>query len=170
MLNIVADRISKSIQDHLPSDENEQTKGNVAKRPPVFEGVHHQEKLHNEVYREAYGVDNVQDDEQCNGVRRAKAAPRFKGEDRDQEGYGEHDRRGRPKKPNRQSSAILIELESDEPVDEKTCTQRRGQAVLDRDEPGKRAASRRDDACVNDQRANGESHVDVKERDDLLPT
>lgn len=42
MLHAIADGVTKCVEEHLTTDEDHETKRDVAERPAVLEGVHYQ--------------------------------------------------------------------------------------------------------------------------------
>ena len=68
MLDFITDGVAESIKKDLTDDENNDSKGNVAQRPAVFEGIHNKQKLHDQVYRYANGVQDVEDHKQANSI------------------------------------------------------------------------------------------------------
>ena len=130
MLRAVADGIAKDVKDDLANDEEKDTKGDIAQRPSVIECTKNEQDLTRRIYEETYGVHNVRDDEDANGVLRVHSSPALESKERDGAAYDEHGERRQSQQPYRKSCAILIELEADKAVYEQTCAQGRGKPVL----------------------------------------
>lgn len=168
MLHFLADGITEAVQKDLAGNEDQDPRDDTAHGPPALERVCDQQQLHDNKDGNADGVQNVEHDEQADGVGRAEAAPPLEGEEGDDERDGEHGHGREAQQPDGERRSVLVQLEPDEPVDEEACAQRGGQAVLDGDEVRERAAARGHNAGVDDERANGEGHVDVEECGDFL--
>lgn len=68
MLDFVTDGVAESIKKNLADDENNNPKGNVTQRPAVLECIQNKQKLHDQVYRYANGVQDVEDHKQADGI------------------------------------------------------------------------------------------------------
>ena len=71
MLNLVTDGVAESIKKDLTDDKNNDSKTNVTKRPAILKCIHSKQKLHDQVYHYANGVQDVEDHEQADGIGRA---------------------------------------------------------------------------------------------------
>ncbi|KAH6603697.1 hypothetical protein Trco_008472 [Trichoderma cornu-damae] len=159
---------AESIENDLPGDEEEDAKGDVAQGPPVLQRPNHKQDLHADVDEQLDGVEQIQDDEEPDGVGRTKPGPSLEGRQRDEEGDGKGNERAEPQHPHGERRAILVQLESDEAVDEQTRHDGAGQAVLHAGEVRERPAARGHDPGIDDERDEGEQHVQVEEAEDLL--
>jgi len=72
--------------------------------------------------------------------------------------------------PEGERGAIFGELESYKTVDEETPTSRGGKSTLHRDKIGKHDGRKRDNATVKNKGEDSESHIKIKEKDDLFPS
>lgn len=68
MLDLVTDGVAESIKKNLANDENNKSKGNMTQRPAVLECIQNKQKLHNQVYRYANCVQDVEDHKQADGI------------------------------------------------------------------------------------------------------
>lgn len=59
VLYVVTDCIAESVQKHLSADKDNNPKSDVPQRPAVFERIHYQEELHNEIDRDADRIEDV---------------------------------------------------------------------------------------------------------------
>lgn len=168
VLGAIADRVAQHVQGYLAADEEEDTKRNVPERPAVLQGVDYEDNLQDDVDEEADAVEEVQDDEKSHRLCWSQPRPALEGAYRHGPTDQEHSQGGNAQKPDRQSGAILIELKADKAVDHEAHAKRRGQAILHRGEVGIDRGRRRNEARIENERADGEHHVDVKECGNLL--
>lgn len=63
------------VQDNLADDEEEDTEADVAEWPAVLQSAGDQQDLQDDVDEELDGVEQVEDDEQANSVRRTQTGP-----------------------------------------------------------------------------------------------
>jgi hypothetical protein len=96
VLHLVADGVTKDVQDNLADDEEEDAKGNVTNRPAVFQRTHDEDDLADSVHEEEDGVDNVRDNEDADGVVGAQARPVLEGEQRNGAANDKHAEGGEP--------------------------------------------------------------------------
>jgi hypothetical protein len=90
VLRAVADGIAKDVKDDLANDEEKDTKGDIAQRPAVIECTKNEQDLTRRIYEETYGVHNVRDDEDANGVLGVHSSPALESKERDGAAYDEH--------------------------------------------------------------------------------
>lgn len=159
---------AESIEDDLAGNKKEDAKGNVAQRPPILQRPDHKQDLHADIDKELNGVEQVQDDKQTNRVGRTKPSPSPKGCQRYQEGDGKGNEGAEPHHPHRERRAVLVQLETNEAIDEQARHHGAGQAILHAGKVGKRPAARRHDAAIDDERDEGEQHVEVEKGQNLL--
>ncbi len=168
MLGALANRRPKDVERDLADDEEEDTQGDVSQRPSVLEGIDDQNDLQDDVDEETAAAEKVEHDEEADGLGWSQP-PALEGQQRDGEREGEHDHRRSSQQPHRRLRAILVQLEPDETVDQQTHAQGRGQAALDGGDVGIDGRAGGSDTGVENERADGQDHVDVEEHDDLLP-
>ncbi len=63
VLRIFADCVTEDVYDHLPNDEEEYPKRNVAQRPAILQRVGDENDLHHHVHEQADAVDYVEHQE-----------------------------------------------------------------------------------------------------------
>jgi hypothetical protein len=170
MLYVVANGVAEDVENHLANYEEEDAERNVAQRPAVLERANNQDDLANHVHEEEDCVDNVSDDKDADRVVSAQTSPVLEGEQRDGAADHEHAERAETQQPDGQCGAILVQLESDEAVDQQTSAEGGHEAILGSSEVrvGRRTGSR--DAGVEDERYDCEEEVDVEEGRNLLAT
>jgi hypothetical protein len=172
-VNVVADRCAKrraeGVEDDLTNDEEKDAKGDVAERPPVLQGPDDEKDLQRDVDHQLHAVEEIQNDEKPDRVRRAKSSPRLESGQRDKEGDDEGGTGAKPHHPERQWCSVLVQLEADETVDHQAGHQAGRQATLYCDEIRVGGRAGRDDAGIDAEREESEKHVEVEEGGDLLP-
>lgn len=100
MLDIHADGLTKSVKKHLPDNEEENTESDVPQRPAVLESAHDKYNLHHQIDRNTDRIEDIEDHEEGNSVRRTKPTPSLKGQEGDYKGDGEHGHGAPPQQPN----------------------------------------------------------------------
>lgn len=134
MADCGTDGRAEGVEDDLTGDEEEDAKGNVTEGPSVLQRPDDQQNLQSDVDDELHAVEQVQDGEEADRVGRAQARPRLERGQRHEEGYDKGGEGAQPHHPQGQGSAILVQLEADEPVDHEAGDHGGGEAVLDGDE------------------------------------
>lgn len=170
MFHIVANRLAECIEQHLSDNERKDSKSNVSQRPSSIQSSQHQNDLHDNVHKQEQGAEDVDHDEDANGVLGSKASPALECQEGDGEGDEEHGDTASTEQPDGKRGAVLVQLETNEPVDHQADARRGNQTHLHGDEVWVCAASRRHDAGVDDQRAHRQKGISVEERSDLLPS
>lgn len=165
-----ADLRADGVQNDLAHDEEEDAKGDVAQRPAVLQSPDDKEDLECDVDEKLNGVQQVQDDEETDGVGGSQTNPRLEGSKRNQEAYRKSRQRTNAQQPDGKKGAVFVQLKSDETVDQQASDQGRRQAVLHRYEVRVRGRARRNDTCINAKGDETEEHVNVKEHEDFLAT
>lgn len=163
MAHSCADFAAEGIKNDLSGDEKEDSKGNITQWPSVVQRSGHQKDLHAHVYEQLNGIQQIQDDKQADGVGWVQTSPSFESGERNEEADGKRNERANSHHPDREWRAILVQLEPDKPVDKQACYQRIAQTILYADKVGKRSAGRRNNSSINDQRDEGQEHVNVEE-------
>lgn len=102
----------------MADDEEASAEREVTKWPAVLQGVKHEDKLHDDVYGEADGRDQVQNHEEADSLCGPKASPALESRQRDEEGDDEEGKRDTAQEPDGERGTVLIQLEPDETVDE----------------------------------------------------
>lgn len=136
VLRAFADLVADDVENHLADDEEEDAEGDIAQRPAVLEGVRHEDDLHDDVDEQADGVEQVQHHEQADRVRRPQPGLALECQDRDGAGEEEHADGGAAQEPDGLRGAVLVELETDEAVDQEAGAEGGGEAVLHGGEVG----------------------------------
>lgn len=157
----------KGVEHNLTGNKEKDTKGNVAQGPAVLEGAGDEEHLHDHVDKQLHGVEQVEDDKQANGVGGREAGPAHKGANGDEKGNGKGNERAGAQQPHGQRGAVLVELEADEAVDEQAGDEGAGQTTLQGGKVRIRRGAGRDDTGVDNEREEGEQHVEVEEGENL---
>ena len=130
MLHVTADGITKDIDNDLANNEEEYPKRNVTQRPTILQGVRNEDDLHHHVHEHTDPVNDVEDHEKSDSLSRSKTSPSLERQQRHGTGDYEHAERGKPKKPDRERSAIFVKLEADKAVDQETSAQGGGESIL----------------------------------------
>jgi len=68
VLHLVADGVGEGVEDDLADNQETGCQGNIAQWPAVLQRVENEDKLHDDVDNQADTRDEVQHDEQANGV------------------------------------------------------------------------------------------------------
>ena len=113
-------------------------------------------------------VEDVEHDEQADGVGRSQARPALERSQRNKETDGKRNERANPHHPHRQRRAILVKLEPDKPINQQTRYQRAAQPVLHAHKVRIRATPRRGNTRIHNQRDKRQEHVQVEEAENLL--
>lgn len=92
MLHIDADGLTERIENNLPNDKEENSKGDMAQSPTVVESIHKQD-LHHHIDRNTDCVEDVDHHEHSNGRCRTQPHPPLKGEEGNKERNSEHAQR-----------------------------------------------------------------------------
>jgi hypothetical protein len=130
VLYVVADGVAKDVQDDLANDKEENAKADVTERPAVLQGTDNEDDLADDVDEEEYGVDDVCYYKNANGVLRVKASPCLESEEGNSATDNEHAERAQAQQPDRKCGAILVQLETDEAVDQQAGAKGRRKSVL----------------------------------------
>ena len=168
MLHLLAQRIRKHVQHDLSGDEEQRSEEKISQRPAVLQRERDEQDLHDDVDEQEEPVEQVEDDEEGDGVGRAEAGPALKGHDRDDKGDGKHEHGRAAQQPDGQPRAVLVQLEADEAVDQQARAQRRREAALHGDEPCVRVRALGDHAGVDEEGGDGENEEEVEECCDFL--
>lgn len=163
-----ADARAECVQNNLAHDKEEDAKSNVAERPAVMQRPRHQQDLHADVDKQLDRIQHVENDKQANRVGRAQAHGRLEGRERDEERDGKRNQRADAQQPDRQRGSILVQLEADKAVDEEGRHDRAAQTILDGGKIRIRLTARGHDTRVDNERDEGQEHVEVEEGEDLL--
>ena len=164
------DLVAKDVKNDLANGEEEDPKRDIPQRPSILKRIRNKNDLHDHIDQHTDAIDQIQDDEQTDRLRRSKPNLIHKRQDRHGARNNKHGDGTRPQQPNGLLGAILVELEADETVDEQTGAQRRREAVLHRDEVRVRARGRGHDTRIQHEGDDGQEHVDVEEGGDFLAT
>jgi hypothetical protein len=170
MLHAVADGVAEDVKNDLTNHEEEDAKRDVAQWPAILERAHNKDDLAGDVDKQENGVHNVGDDEDSNGVSGAQTGPVLEGEQRDSTTDQEHGEGAQAQQPDRQCCAVLVQLESDEAVDQQAGAECGCKAVLGGGKVWIRRGPGGSDAGVEDKRYYSEEEVDVEEGRDFLAT
>ena len=117
----LADFVSNGVEDHLTDDEDEDAKGDVDEWPAVLEGICDEDDLHDDVDKEAQGVEEIKDHEETERVERSEPTFVFESKDADAAAEDEHPDGCAAEEPNGHSGAVFVELEADKAIDEEGC-------------------------------------------------
>ena len=124
--------------------------------------------LHDNVDEEEDRGEDVHDHKEADGALRAKTSPALERKQSNHEADDEHGQTADAQQPDRECSAIFVELETNEAVDHQAYASGACEAALHSNEVWVRFRSRWYDTTVDDERADGEQGVEVEERGDLL--
>ena len=141
--------LAEGVDENLANNEEEDAKGNVTQRPSVLESSHNEQDLHDDVDCEEYGTEDVEDDEEADGVVRTQPGPALESQDADDKSDGEHGGRADSEKPDTQECTIFVQLEADETGNHEGDASGGSEAILHSNEPGISARARRDDTAVD---------------------
>lgn len=136
MLDVIADCVAEDVENDLANDKEEDAKSNITKWPAVFKSSNNEDDLADDIDKEEDGVDNVGDDEDANRVLGAQTCPVLKSEQRHCTANDEHEQSAESQEPDGKGGAVLIQLKSDEAVDQETGTECRDKTILDGSEVG----------------------------------
>ena len=111
-----AESEQKNLSDRVERD----SKDDVTEGPAVIESPEYENELRDGICGDAKDRPDQVNDEESGRLRWREWNKRFEGGDRDEERRSEDDEAGYPKEPKRNRCPVFSELESNEPVDEKT--------------------------------------------------
>lgn len=98
----------------------------------------------------------------------AQPSPVLEGEQRYGTGDDKHGEGAEAQQPDGKCRSIFVELEADKAVDQQAGAESRDESVLRRYEVRVRSRAGWGNASIEDERNNGQSHVDVEEGGDLF--
>jgi hypothetical protein len=84
---------AESVEKDLTSHKKEDTKRNIAERPSVLQCPSHKQNLHGHVHEKLDGIQEIENNEQSNGVGRSKSSPALESCERNEEADGESSQR-----------------------------------------------------------------------------
>jgi hypothetical protein len=142
----------------------------VPQRPALLQCTNNQHDLHDNVDEQEDRGEDVDDYEEANGALWAKTSPALECEQCDHEADDEHGQTADAQQPDRECSAIFVELETDKAVDHQTYACGAHEAALHSNEVWVCFRPRWYDTTVDDERAYGEQSVEVEEGGDFLAT
>lgn len=116
--HVVANRVAEDVKNDLADDEEEHPKGDVTQRPSVLQRVGDEDDLHNDVDEQEDAIDEIQNHEQAQRIRRAQAELVLERQDRHRAGDEEHADRRASQQPHGLCGAIFVQLKPHEPIDE----------------------------------------------------
>lgn len=168
MLHIVADGFGEGVQQNLADDESCNAKADVPHGPTLLQSAENQHDLHDNVDEQEDGGEDVDNNEETDGVVRAQTGPSLESQQRDHEADDEHGQAANTQKPDRERRAIFIELKADKTVDHQANAGRACKAALHGDEISICFGSRWHHTTVDDKRADCKQRVEVEESRDFL--
>lgn len=168
MLYAFANGVTEDIEDHLANDEEENAKQDVTQRPAVLQSSHYENDLADCVNEQTDGIDEVGDDKDANRVHGAQSGPAFESQEIDRATDDEHGEGAEPQQPDRKGGAVFIKLETDKAINQQASTQGGREAILGGGKIRVGSGTGRSDACIEDERDDGQEEVDVEEGRDFL--
>lgn len=168
MLDVFADDIAQNVQDDLANDEEEDAERNVAQWPAVLQCANDEDDLADNVDEEEDGVHDVGDNEDSDRVLGVETSPVLEGEEGDSAANNEHAKRAESQQPDGKCCAILVQLESNEAIDQQTGAEGRNETVLSGGEVRIWSRPGCGNAGIKDERNDGQEHVDIEEGSDFF--
>lgn len=157
-----ADPRAEGIQNDLSNNKEENTKGNVTKWPTVLQRAGDQQDLHTKVHSQLNRIEQVENHEKTNRVCRAQANSRLEGRQGDEEGDRKRYERADSQHPDTQRRTILVQLETNEPIDKQRCNHRTRKSILDSHKVWIRLTPRRNNTRIHHQREERQQHVQIE--------
>ncbi|KAJ8114255.1 hypothetical protein OPT61_g3818 [Boeremia exigua] len=170
VLDSVADGVAEDIQNDLSNDEEENAKNNVTHRPAVLEGADNENDLADEIDEEEDGVDKVGNDEDADWVLSIQARPVLEGQKRNGAANDEHGQGSQAQQPDRQGGSILIQLKTNESVNQQASAKGRDESVLGGGKVWIGGGARCSNAGVENERYDGQEEVNVEKGRNLFAT
>jgi len=144
----LTDLVGEGIQQNLAHGEEKHSKGDITQRPPILQCPQHQQDLTAHVDEQEQRVDNIHEHEERRSLCRVESSVAVEGADGDRACEKEHHERADAHQPDGESSAVFVDLEADEAIDQEAGARRGGQSGLRGDEIGIRLGADRDHAGV----------------------
>ena len=148
MFHIVADGVAEDIENDLTNDEEEYAKRDVPKRPSILERIGDENYLHDDVYQQAYPIDQIKHHKEPQSVGWAQPQLVLEGQDRNRPWNQKHANRGASQQPHRLGGTIFVQLKAYKAIDQEASAQGGCEAILHGGEIGVYIGPRGDDAWV----------------------
>lgn len=130
MFDIVADGVAEDVENDLTNDEEKNAKRDVPQRPSILERIGDENDLHDDVYQQAYAVDQIKHHKETQSVGWAQPQLVLEGQDRNRPGNQEHANRGASQQPHGLGGAIFVQLKAHKAIDQEASAQGGCESIL----------------------------------------